>query len=537
MQRLYHLPVMSLRALTKVAGTMGAVWMSALSVQAAPTLLKTHPDTPYPQQVGAELAQVSPLAPAEQVPESLEQLEAETTRSQGGSQGRSQGPMPVAQPSAPEPVTVVAPESDASTRAEDLWIEETLEVEPTFSPRTAPDGSQPPVWVPAQQQSSLTAMDAGAIAQIPALYDFEQGNALRFQLASDLPDPTALQSSLRRRVVRTTIQSTGLSAVASLRQPLSADSYIHLAVVGGTTALGADLGVVFGPFGANVFSQRSHLGAFKGGDRDVDLPTGDTPWIHRLGGGVEYTFSIGNEIASALGVTYQRVSVRDDFFSDNIFPRDEDGNRFTVENNGIDDLVSVDFVAAVDRRNDGAYSTEGSLLRFGASQGFLIDTGDAFTRFTGSYTHYLPLNLFGFDRGPRTLVLNVQAGTILGDVPPYIGFNLGGNNSVRGFSGGGISTSSSFIQATAEYRFPVARLNLFNREIDLRGILFIDYANDLGTADDVIGEPAIARDKPGDGFGFGAGLQARTPLGFGRLEFGLTDTGESRLIATFGDRF
>lgn len=542
MQRLYHSPVMLLRVLTTVAGTMGAVLLSALSVQAAPELLKTHQDTLHPRQGGAALAGVSPLAQVGQVPESLEQLEAETTRSRGQR-------LPSVQPSAPEPETVVAPESATSTRAEDLWVAEALEVEPTFSPRNAPDGApdgaEPLVLRPAQGQSSLTAMDleaiptgtASPIAQVPAVYDFEQGNALRFRLASDLPDPTALQSSLRRRVVRTTIQSTGLSAVASLRQPLSADSYIHLAVVGGTTALGADLGVVFGNFGANVFSQRSHLGAFKGGDRDVDLPTGDTPWIHRLGGGVEYTFSIGSEIASALGVSYQRVSVRDDFFSDNIFPRDEDGNRFTLENNGIDDLVSVDFVAAVDRRNDGAYSTEGSLLRFGASQGFLIDTDDAFTRFMGSYTHYLPLNLFGFDRGPRTLVLNVQAGTILGDVPPYIGFNLGGNNSVRGFSGGGISTGSSFIQATAEYRFPVARLNLFNRDIDLRGILFIDYANDLGTADDVIGEPAIARDKPGDGFGFGAGLQARTPLGFGRLEFGFTDTGESRLIATFGDRF
>jgi outer membrane protein insertion porin family len=530
MQLFYRLPVMPLSVLTGVAGTMSAVLMSALSAQAAPELSKTTVGNLDPQPLEAGLMRSAQLAQSGLVPESLEQLETETTRGQGQSGS-------AAQPLAPEPEIIVAPVPDSSTRAEDLLIEETLDVEPTFSPADAPDDSETPDVAPAQNQSSLVSLDAEAIAQIPAIYDFEQGNALRFQFSSDLPDPTALQSSLRRRVVRTTIQSTGLSAVASLRQTLSDDSYIHLAVIGGTTALGADLGVVFGNFGANVFSQRSHIGAFKGGDRDVDLPTGDTPWIHRLGGGVEYTFSIGNEIESALGVTYQRVSVRDDFFSDEIFPRDEDGNRFTVENSGIDDLVSIDFVAAVDRRNDGAYSTEGSLLRFGVSQGFLIDTGDAFTRLAGFYTHYLPLNLFGFDEGPRTLVLNVQAGTVLGDVPPYIGFNLGGNNSVRGFSGGGISTGSSFVQATAEYRFPVAQLNLFDRDIDLRGVLFIDYATDLGTADEVIGEPAVARDKPGDGFGFGAGLQARTPLGFARLEFGFTDTGESRLIATFGDRF
>ncbi|GAB4134748.1 MAG: hypothetical protein Fur0046_06940 [Cyanobacteria bacterium J069] len=538
----YHLPVMPLRALTMLAGTLSAVWMTALPAQATPNLAKATPDAFNSQQPEEAWARPDYRAQMGPAPQSLEPLETQTspetqtTLETQTIQGEGRNLL-AAQPPAPQPELGVAAESESSTRAEDLLIEETLGIEPTFSPMAAPVDSETPALAPTNSQSALTALDPGAIAQIPALYDFEQGNALRFQFASNLPDPTALQSPLRQRVVRTTIQSTGLSAVASVRQPLSADSYVHLAVIGGTTALGADLGVVFGNFGANVFSQRSHIGAFQGGDRDVDLPTGDTPWIHRLGGGVEYNFSLGNEIESALGVTYQRVSVRDDFFSDEIFPRDEDGNRFTVEDSGIDDLVSVDFVAAVDRRNDGAYSTEGSLLRFGVSQGFLIDTDDAFTRLTGFYTHYLPLNLFGFGEGPRTLVLNVQAGTVLGDVPPYIGFNLGGNNSVRGFAGGGISTGTSFVQATAEYRFPVARLNLFDRDIDLRGVLFIDYANDLGTADDVIGEPAVARDKPGDGFGFGAGLQARTPLGFGRLEFGFTDTGDSRLIVTFGDRF
>ena len=74
-------------------------------------------------------------------------------------------------------------------------------------------------------------------------------------------------------------------------------------------------------------------------------------------------------------------------------------------------------------------------------------------------------------------------------------------------------------------------------DIDVGGTLFFDYASDLGTGDDVIGEPAEARDKPGDGFGYGVGVRALTAVGAVRLEFGLNDEGDSQVIFKIGDRF
>lgn len=439
-----------------------------------------------------------------------------------------------------EAIAAESPENQAiepqpSTRADDL--------QPASQPvqAVAPAAN----FTLGQPENSLTSLDAETLAQVPTLVSPEgdQPDRFFFSTVTGLSDPTALQSSMRRRAVRTPIKSTGIAIVASARQRLGGTSSVNLAVEAGEHILGFDLGYTTtrdpgdGGFGVNFFNQRSWFPAFRGGDRDVDLPNGDTPWLHRLGGGVEVFLPLGDEIESALGVTYQRVSVRDDFFSNDIFSEDEDGNALTLDGSGIDDLVTVNFAVAADRRNDGAYSTEGSILRFGADQGFLIDTSDAFTRLSASYISYIPLNLFGFNEGPRTLVFLVQGGTMFGDVPPYEAFNIGGDNSVRGFAGGGIGTGTSFLQTTLEYRFPVASLNLFSQDIDLRGALFVDYGTDFGSGDEVIGEPAIARDKPGDGFGFGAGLQALLPIGFGRVEFAFTDNGDSRVIVTLGDRF
>ncbi|HEY9300177.1 MAG TPA: BamA/TamA family outer membrane protein, partial [Phormidium sp.] len=72
---------------------------------------------------------------------------------------------------------------------------------------------------------------------------------------------------------------------------------------------------------------------------------------------------------------------------------------------------------------------------------------------------------------------------------------------------------------------------------DVSGSLFVDYATDFGTADDVTGKPAVVRDKPGDGLGYGFGLNARSPFGLIRLEFGWNDRGGNEVFVVIGDRF
>jgi outer membrane protein insertion porin family len=67
--------------------------------------------------------------------------------------------------------------------------------------------------------------------------------------------------------------------------------------------------------------------------------------------------------------------------------------------------------------------------------------------------------------------------------------------------------------------------------------LFLDYSTDLGSADAVIGQPGIVRDRPGAGLGYGLGLRALTPIGTVRTEFALNDEGETKFIFDIGDRF
>lgn len=366
-----------------------------------------------------------------------------------------------------------------------------------------------------------------------------------FRFDPRLPPPTALLGATRPRVTRTGIKVTGLSLPMSARLATGEFSYLQLALEGGESIVAFDLGYVSTTdfprrgFGVNFSNQRSFFPAFRGGDDEVDLPNGDNPWLHRLGGGVEVFLPLGNAFESALGVNYQRVSVRDDAFTSDLAPLDELGNQLVVnEDEGIDDVVTLNFFARRDTRDDRIFPTEGSIVGFGVDQGFVLEDDDAiFTRFSGNYTRLLPVDFIGFDDGPRTLIFNVQSGLILGDVPPYEGFNLGGRSSVRGFNGGGVGTGTAFIQGTVEYRFPIFALGLFDENIPIRGALFVDYANDFGTGDEVIGEPAEVRDKPGDGLGFGVGVHAQTPFGLGRVEFAVTNDDSSELIITIGDRF
>lgn len=421
----------------------------------------------------------------------------------------------------------IAPDVPTSTQAADLL--------PGNTARGIEIGQNAPIEEPTEPTDEPTDQEEPIV---------EAGD-FSFRFDPRLPPPTALLGSTRPRVTRTGVKITGLSLPVSARLATGEFSYFQLALEGGEHIVAFDLGYVSTTdfprrgFGVNFSNQRSFFPAFRGGDDEVELPNGDDPWLHRLGGGAEIFIPLGESFESALGVNYQRVSVRDDAFTSDLAPLDEFGNQLVInEDEGIDDVVTLNFAARRDTRDDRIFPTEGTILGFGVDQGFVLEDEDAiFTRFSGNYTQLLPIDFFGFDPGPRTLILNVQSGLILGDVPPYEGFNLGGRSSVRGFSGGGVSTGTAFIQGTVEYRFPILSLSVFDQAIPIRGTVFVDYATDFGTADDVIGEPAEVRDKPGSGLGFGLGLHAQTSFGLGRLEFAITDDDSSELIITVGDRF
>jgi outer membrane protein insertion porin family len=136
---------------------------------------------------------------------------------------------------------------------------------------------------------------------------------------------------------------------------------------------------------------------------------------------------------------------------------------------------------------------------------------------------------FDFSKGPQALAFNIQAGTVLGDLPPYEAFVVGGSNSVRGYAEGELGSGRSFVQATAEYRFPIYSV--------VAGALFVDFGSVLGSAGAVPGFPSIVRGLPGSGVGYGFGVRIQSPVGPIRIDYGFNDQGTSRLHFGIGQKF
>jgi outer membrane protein insertion porin family len=234
------------------------------------------------------------------------------------------------------------------------------------------------------------------------------------------------------------------------------------------------------------------------------------------------------EWTASAGLQYQRVSIRD--ADGDLSPKDELGNDLSFSGSGKDDLLTFQLGAVRDRRNDLLRPTQGSLLRLGVEQSVPVGEGSILlTRLRGNYSYYIPVRFTNFTQGPQALAFNIQGGTVLGDLPPYEAFSLGGANSVRGYEEGDVGAGRSFIQATAEYRFPILSF--------VGGALFVDFASDLGSGSDVIDDPAGVRGKPGSGFGYGLGVRVQSPLGPIRLDYGFNDEGDSRIQFGFGERF
>ncbi|OKH15101.1 BamA/TamA family outer membrane protein [[Limnothrix rosea] IAM M-220] len=288
----------------------------------------------------------------------------------------------------------------------------------------------------------------------------------------------------------------------------------------------------------NAFRRRSISLIFDGGDNDVDLlESGDRPRINRLGGGVTFSRPLSKDVFArsdwrgSLGFQYQRVSITDSDGDKEFI--DEAGNQLSFSDNGTDDLFTLRFNLVRDKRNNPAAPTRGSVTRIGTDQTLPFGSGGIlFNRVRGSHSFYVPsplkLPLVSKDK-PHTLAFNIQGGAIIGDLPPYEAFSLGGSNSVRGFEEGDVGSGRRYLQATAEYRFPIFSV--------VGGALFVDYATDLGSGDDVPGDPAGTRGKPGNGFGYGIGVRVDSPLGNIRVDYGLNDEGDSRIHFGIGERF
>lgn len=278
----------------------------------------------------------------------------------------------------------------------------------------------------------------------------------------------------------------------------------------------------------NLFARRSINLNFDGGPNPIDLPDGDRVRIRRIGGGVVFSRPLNDRLTVSLGTEFQNVSARD--AGGALESVDAAGNPLTFSSTGIDDLWTVPVSAVYDRRNSALSPTSGNILRLTSEQSIPLGRGSIFfNRLRASYSQYIPVSFINFSDGPQAIAFNVQGGTVLGDLPPYEAFALGGTNSVRGYDEGDVGSGRSYLQATVEYRFPLFSF--------VGGALFVDAATDLGSGDAVLGSPGPDRGKPGSGFGYGAGLRVQTPLGPIRIDYGINDDGDGRLHFGIGERF
>ena len=205
-------------------------------------------------------------------------------------------------------------------------------------------------------------------------------------------------------------------------------------------------------------------------------------------------------------------------------------------------LVSVIASASRNNLNNSINPTSGNKLSFGTEQFVSMGKNSpTFNRMRASYSFFMPTKLINLTKAcksgdatsedcPQAIGFQFKAGTILGELPPYEAFCMGGTSSVRGWGSCDLAVSRSFVEGTAEYRFPVWRM--------ISGALFVDAGSDLGSQNDVPGKPGKLLQKSGSGYSLGGGVGVKTPIGPLRLDVASKDlSGDWRYTLGVGWKF
>ena len=283
--------------------------------------------------------------------------------------------------------------------------------------------------------------------------------------------------------------------------------------------------------------------------------------LEKTGGG--FSFSRPLNGGDPFKVTKWRVLAGMNFKKVNMI--DGDGNQKpygdltpTIEN--IDDIICIGFtandgscpqentlvsvIASTSRNNlnNSINPTSGNKFSFGTEQFVSMGKNSpTFNRMRASYSFFIPTKLINLTKAckssdatsedcPQAIGFQFKAGTILGELPPYEAFCMGGTSSVRGWGSCDLAVSKSFVEGTAEYRFPVWRM--------ISGALFVDAGSDLGSQNDVPGKPGKLLQKSGSGYSLGGGVGVKTPIGPLRLDVASKDlSGEWRYTLGVGWKF
>ncbi|MAV09970.1 MAG: hypothetical protein CMN96_00765 [Synechococcus sp. MED850] len=278
--------------------------------------------------------------------------------------------------------------------------------------------------------------------------------------------------------------------------------------------------------GGNIFFVRP----LNGGD-----PFKDTPWKALLGLSVQNVRPINFAAASRpYGIA------TNDYKNGRIKNKDIICVSFNCADSN--NLVSVRFATTYNNFNDPRNPTSGNFFTATTEQFVGVnEDSPTFNRLRGTYTQFFPVNWLKLHKGcrpkqgevadcPQAIGLQVKAGTIVGELPPYEAFCLGGSNSIRGWYNCDLAVARSFGEVTLEYRFPI--ISIFSGE------LFVDAGTDFDTQGNVPGKPGLLLNKDGSGVSVGTGVIVTTPVGPLRLEVASKDfSGDWRFNLGVGWKF
>ncbi len=370
------------------------------------------------------------------------------------------------------------------------------------------------------------------------------GDGEGFGLGTAIGDPSALNGPDRDETVldgsirASTISLTGHYVI----KPAENQRFI-IQTNFDPTFLGTDLSYAWKPTGwegvltANMFLSSAHFSPFDDQTPIVRLPNLEEPYLQQGGFGVEYAQEMAENFDLAVALNYQNFAFSDSLLGGNRFVRDFTGTPLTIGRNGTGDLYTLAVEGIYENFDEPDAPLSGTKIRFGLEQAVgMGNSSTAYSRLGANLTQIVPMP--GFNSGPHSLVLNVQAGTILGgDVPQIRGFHLGGPFSVRGYELGEMASGTSFAQGSLEYRHHLTKFSVMDQEIDMRASAFVDYGSVLGTQRRLRGMPEYLYDKPESGTGYGIGLNFSTDFGLLRLESAWTNEGKQSTYFTIGERF
>ena len=289
-----------------------------------------------------------------------------------------------------------------------------------------------------------------------------------------------------------------------------------------------------GPF-SSISAAQSSASQFSWFDYE-----GDSIVLERTGGGFSFARPLngGQPLKKVpwsvlLGANFQKVKpidyagdkrpygVASTNFKDGKAPKNE---VICVAYNCANENTLISFKSAVTYNNldNSRNPTSGDYLNLGTEQFFSLgENSPTFNRTRVSYSRFYPVNWLKFHKGcgpktgdkldcPQTIGFQAKIGTIVGELPPYEAFCLGGTSSVRGWSSCDLGVARNFGEATAEYRFPIWRI--------VSGAFFFDAGSDFGSQSNVPGKPGKILEKPGSGISVGPGAVINTPVGPIRIE-------------------